>query len=250
MKRIRKSNLFTTTIVMLFFFSIIGFWGCEKENLLESQYEEYLDLDTYEMSKMSVKDMETYGQALQRLNIDKKNGLYRIKQTTGAQVNISEDLFKYITKGFKRTNEIFAPKTFNNLIPRLKSGNTEGDNSQPSDSTYCVAHSLAGMGGVSFNDAKAYLDSIYGSNFSGVDSTFMDSVVYHFYPNARKSNSVTQGGFLNNALIWYPTSDTTGHAVNGMFYDSNSGYILYNDYQNNQMLPIQADSISSIYYPY
>src|SRR5690554_1118825 len=100
------------------------------------------------MSKMSVKDMETYGQALQRLNIDKKNGLYRIKQTTGAQVNISEDLFKYITKGFKRTNEIFAPKTFNNLIPRLKSGNTEGDNSQPSDSTYCVAHALAGMGGV------------------------------------------------------------------------------------------------------
>ena len=61
MKSIRKSNLFTTTVVMLFFFSIIGFWGCEKESIFESQYTEYLDLETYEMSKMSVKDMETYG---------------------------------------------------------------------------------------------------------------------------------------------------------------------------------------------
>ncbi len=248
MKLIRKSNLFTTTIVMLFFFSIIGFWGCEKETLFESQYEEYLDLETYEMSKMTANDMETYGQALQRLNIDKKNGLYRIKQTSGAQVNISEELFKYITKGFKRTNEIFAPKTFNNLIPRLKSGSTEGDGTQPSDSTHCVAYSLAGMGGVSLNNAIAYLDSLGYSN--GVPPSALDSVVYHFYPNARKSNSVTQGGSLNNAFIWYPTSDTTGHAVNGMFYDSNSGYILYNDYQYNQMLPIQADSISTIYYPY
>ncbi len=248
MKSIRKSNLFTTTVVMLFFFSIIGFWGCEKESIFESQYTEYLDLETYEMSKMSVKDMETYGQALQRLNIDKKNGLYRIKQTSGAQVNISEDLFDYITKGFERTNEIFAPKTFNNLIPRLKSGNPENNNSQPSDTTYCVAHALAGMGGTTFGSAKAYIDSVYGSN--GVPDYAMDSVVYHFYPNARKSNSVTQGGLLNNAMIWYPTSDTTGHAVNGTFYDSNSGYILYNDYQNNQMLPIQADSISTIYYPY
>jgi len=248
MKSIRKSNLFTTTVVMLFFFSIIGFWGCEKESIFESQYTEYLDLETYEMSKMSVKDMETYVQALQRLNIDKKNGLYRIKQTSGAQVNISEELFKYITKGFKRTNEIFAPKTVNNLIPRLKSGSTEGDGTQPSDSTHCVAYSLAGMGGVSLNNAIAYLDSLGYSN--GVPPSALDSVVYHFYPNARKSNSVTQGGSLNNAFIWYPTSDTTGHAVNGMFYDSNSGYVLYNDYQNNQMLPIQADSISTIYYPY
>jgi hypothetical protein len=88
MKSIRKSNLFTTTFLMLFLFSIIGFWGCEKETFFESQYAEYLDLETYEMSKMSVKDMETMGQALQRLNIDKKNGLYQLKQTSGAQVNI------------------------------------------------------------------------------------------------------------------------------------------------------------------
>lgn len=249
MKLIRKSNLFTTTVVMLFFFSIIGFWGCEKESIFESQYTEYLDLETYEMSKMSVKDMETMGQALQRLNVDKKNGLYLIKQTSGGQVNISEDLFKYITKGFKRTNEIFAPKTFNNLIPRLKSGNTESANSQLSDSTYCVAYSLAGMGGISFNSAKSYLDSLGYSN--GVPPTALDSVVYHFYPNARKSNSVTQGGLLYNAFMWYRTSDTTGHAVNGMYYNAQSGYIFYQDYQNNgQINFISTDSLSTIYYPY
>ena len=115
MKTIRKSNLFTTTIVMLLFFSIIGFWGCEKESLLDSQYEEYLDLETYEMSKMTAKDMETISQALQRLNISKKNGLYEIKQTSGIQINVSEDLFEYITKSFAHTNKIVSPKSYNDL---------------------------------------------------------------------------------------------------------------------------------------
>ena len=81
---------------MLFFFSIIGFWGCEKESIFESQYTEYLDLETYEMSKMSEKDMEAIGQAIQRLDITKKNGLYQIRQSSGRQASMSEDLFEYV----------------------------------------------------------------------------------------------------------------------------------------------------------
>lgn len=246
MKSIRKSNLFTTTVVMLFFFSIIGFWGCEKENLFESQYAEYLDLESYEMSKMSEKDMETIGQAIQRLNITKNNGLYQIKQRSGRQFNMSEDLYEFVTDGFEHTNSISRPKSFNNLIPRLKSGNPENNNSQPSDTTYCVAHALAGMGGATFENVKALMDSLGYSN--GVPPAALDSIVYRLYPNARKSNSSTQSGTLNNAFIWYPTSDSTGHAVNGIHQWGNA--IMYYDHQNNRQGIITTDSLSTIYYPW
>ncbi|MGV8090433.1 MAG: hypothetical protein AB2L24_01025 [Mangrovibacterium sp.] len=249
MKPFRKSNLFTTFLLMLFSFSIIGFWGCEKESLFENYYSEYLELDSYEFSNMSEKDMNTIGLALQRLDIDKNTGMYNIKQTSGAQVNISEELFDYIKRGFAHTNKIFKSNSLNSSIPRLKSGDTEGDNTQPSDSTYCVAHALAGMGGVSFDDAKAYIDSIYGSG--GIPSNVIDSVVYHFYPNATDS---LYGGNMNNAFIYFSTSDSTGHAVNGMFYDSESGVIMYHDYQNqNNGSPnvgyIMVDSLINVYYP-
>ena len=81
MKSVRKSNLFTTSLIMLFFFSLIGFWGCEKGELFGKDYSEHLDLGTFELSKMSEKDMTIMSQALQRLDIDIKEGLYHVKQT-------------------------------------------------------------------------------------------------------------------------------------------------------------------------
>jgi len=233
---------------MLFFFSIIGFWGCEKESIFESQYTEYLDLETYEMSKMSVKDMETYGQALQRLNIDKKNGLYRIKQTSGAQVNISEDLFDYITKGFEHTNVAYKAKSLNSFIPRLKSGNTEGGNTQPQDSTHCAAYAVAAMGGVGYSTAAAYSDSIYGTGGVPVDS--MDSFFYNFYPNGSSVSPYNlSGGFMGSNMLYFNTSDSTGHAVNGYYYDSTNGTILYNDPQTGGQGTIYIQDVEGIYFP-
>lgn len=230
---------------MLFFFSIIGFWGCEKESLLESQYEEYLDLETYEMSKMSVKDMETISQALQRLNISKKNGLYEIKQTSGIQINVSEDLFEYITKSFAHTNKIVSPKSFNNLIPRLKSGSTEGGQQ---DSTHCASYALAAMGGYNYNDVAAYSDSTYGAG--GVPADSMASFFYYFYPNGSSVNPDSlSGGFMGNNMIYFQTSDSTGHAVNGTYYDANSGNIMYSDPQTGGSGIININDVIGVFKP-
>ncbi|MDR0602688.1 MAG: hypothetical protein LBG80_00110 [Bacteroidales bacterium] len=248
MKSIRKQNLFTTTVVMLFFFSIIGFWGCEKESIFESQYTEYLDLETYEMSKMSVKDMETMGQALQRLNIYKKKGLYQIKQTSGAQVNISEDLFDYITKGFEHTNVVYNPKSFNSFIPRLKSGNTEDSNTQPRDSTHCASYALAAMGGVDYATAAAYSDSTYGAG--GVPADSMVSFFRNFYPNGSSVNPDSlSGGFMGSNMIYFQTSDSTGHAVNGTYYDTNSGNIMYSDPQTGGTGIININDVIGVFKP-
>jgi hypothetical protein len=74
----------------------------------------------------------------------------------------------------------------------------------------------------------------------------MDSAVYHFYPNA---TSTISSGNMNNALIYFSTSDSTGHAVNGIYYDINSGNIWYNDYQNNTSGVISVNQVSKVYYP-
>lgn len=146
---------------MLCIFSILGFWGCEKESLYESSYSEFLDLKTYEQSQMSLEDMEIIGLALQRLDIDKKNKLYQIKQTYGAQVNISENLFDYIKKGFEYTNKALNSKSLNSSIVRLKSGNTEDDDPEPQDSTHCAIYALVSMGAFSYDVVAAYSDSLY-----------------------------------------------------------------------------------------
>lgn len=249
MKSIMKSNLFTTAVFMLFIFSIIGFWGCEKENLFESQYVKHLDVETYDMSKMSANEVETVGKALQRLNISKKNGLYQIKQTSGAQVNISEDLFEYIKKGFEYTNKIICPKSFDNQIPRLKSGSQEGDEdplpeNNPND---CVAHGLANMGNVSYDSAYAYIDSSY--NGDGVPGSAMDSVVKNFYPNSTENYLPPTGGSMDNAMLIFRDVNGEGHAVNAEEYFPATNLIRFHDYSSGGQAWIYLEEVIKIYNP-
>ena len=89
-----------------------------------------------------------------------------------------------------------------------------------------------------------YIDSLYGSN--GVPAYAIDSVVRHFYPNAKNT---LNGGYMNNAFIYFQTSDSTGHAVNGYWHDNNTGYIYYKDNQTGNDGVIHRDSLIKSYYP-
>lgn len=164
---------------MLLLFSIIGFWGCEKDNIFENQYPEFLVLDSYELSEMSEKDMNTIGQALQRLDIYKKDGLYHIKQTSGAQVNISDDLFNFIKRLFDNTNDIkLRSSKLSYSIPRLKSGVPEGGDSTSSD---CMAHAISYAGGGSYGAVGVWLIAQYGG--LGVPLSEFYNACHHFLPN-------------------------------------------------------------------
>ena len=103
---------------MIFSFAIIGFWGCEKDDLFNTPNSEYLELSAYELDLMLEKDMSIIGLAIQRLDISSKDGLYCIKQTSGRQVNISDELFNFIKSGYDYTNAIFGPKSLDSSIPR------------------------------------------------------------------------------------------------------------------------------------
>ena len=114
-------------VIATFVFLSSVFLSCEKEEIPDKNHPEYIELSSYNLTEMSEQDMQQIGKALQRLEISKKNSRYIIEQSCGAEVNISEKLFEYISKGFEHTNKIFRPRSLNSSIPLLKSGSTEGD---------------------------------------------------------------------------------------------------------------------------
>jgi hypothetical protein len=123
-----SSTLFITVISILFLLGVISLSGCGENGLTPSSLSgyiqrgaykssmiakkgddstEYLSLSTYKLSKMSKKDVKTLFRATGRLNIYTNDGLYHIKQTSGAQVNISEQLYQFIKQGFEYTNKTY-----------------------------------------------------------------------------------------------------------------------------------------------
>lgn len=209
------------------------------ENLdSQSKYLPYLHIESFDTSKMTNKDLKTISEAIKRLDIiSTKYGVCIIGQSRGKDVNISEELYKFIEENLNYTNEFVKKQHTTKSIPQ--------DNENKRDSTFCVAHALAGMGGVTFNEVKNYIIDNYGYN--GVPSFAIDSVVYHFYPSAKSFNCSVGGGAMDNSFIYFQTSDSTGHAVNGFFYDKETNYILYKDLQSNRTGIIHRDSCMQIY---
>jgi hypothetical protein len=253
MKIFKTKKMILAVITALVFVGIFsGLQSCSSEDSqnMQSSQLEYLDLKTFEMSKMSVKDMEIIGQALQRLNIYKSKGLYQIKQTSGEQVNISEDLFIYIKKGFELTNHY----SLSSSIPRFKAGPAEGGGNTQ-DLTHCVSYALAALGGFSYETLATYSDSKYGSN--GVLSGDVGSFFFHFYPNGTSiAPRDLNGGFMGKNILFFKITETvggviktTGHAVNGTYYDANSGKIFYYDPQMKTDGIVNISDVVYIYKP-
>ncbi|MDR0602739.1 MAG: hypothetical protein LBG80_00370 [Bacteroidales bacterium] len=114
------------------------------------------------------------------------------------------------------------------------------------DSTHCVAYALANLGGVNLNYAISYLDSLYGSD--GVPSSAIDTIITFFYPNAtRVERSSLSTGPIANTFIWFTTSDSTGHAVNGL-WNNYGEELIYSDPQNSNNINYISETDSCYIY--
>jgi hypothetical protein len=146
----RKHLVTMVSFIGIYVLSVF-FQGCEQESLFEnSSHLDCLELESYVLNDMSKTDMDNLGQAMLRLDIYIEDGIYHIKQNSGAQVNISEKLYHFIKNSYNHTNKIFKSNSKNFSLPRLKSGGIEDP-----PKTDCVAWSLFGMGGVSYSTANA-----------------------------------------------------------------------------------------------
>lgn len=249
----KKSNVTTITILLVV---IIGFiTGCEKENIVDNDnaYSEYLELDIYNKYKMKEKEFEIISQAIQRLEINREEGLYKIKETSAEELNISPKLFNYITAGFDYSNSIISPKSYkksSKLTVRLKSGNFEDEYDQEID-TYCASYCVSSLSfWVSLKKAKNYQDAEGWSN--GVPTEKMDEFVKHFYKDATISSGVNA---LSNATpgktivtFRHLNGSGNGHAAIFHYWSPGSEYVNMRDPQNgNRLMLVHKDDIIKVY---
>ncbi|WP_139959611.1 hypothetical protein [Flavicella sediminum] len=258
-KLFKKLNVTAIVTAMLLTIVMIFTTACETETQTETNYAdaEYLELDIYNKYKMGEKEFATINRAIQRLEINKEGGLYKIEETSASELNISQKLFDYITAGFNYTNSILSPKSSSNKskITRLKFGNYE-DTYQQIDSTYCFSHALSAFQDYSFNTCKTYQDSQGWQD--GVPITYSNgnynvsnaiSFVQNFYPNAEQvSPSNIQSGMMGGSILILKTEGAGGgaHAVNGINYDENTGIVYFIDYQNDRWGEVTLNDIITV----
>lgn len=224
--------------------STIIFQGCQEDDIVTSNELSYLSLPQgIDLSNASVNDMNVLSKALGRLDVSKKKGLYHIKQTSGAQVNISEDLFNFIKGLYDHTNKIFQSYSLSYSLPRLKSGNPEEGTSSD-----CMAHAISYAGGGTYGTVGCYLLSQY-NGLSVPLSSFSDAC-QHFFPNGSTASiGEFSNGSMNNAIIIYMTGPNTAHAVNGTYYDQSNGTVWFHDPQSGENGVLNANDITNIYRP-
>lgn len=103
---LKRLNSITLILAILLASSSVMFNSCTKDHIPKKYQSQYLTLEQYNVNEMTKEDFEVIGKALQRLTIERVDYKYIIKQTCGAEVNISEELYKHIVDGFERTNNL------------------------------------------------------------------------------------------------------------------------------------------------
>jgi hypothetical protein len=170
-------------------------------------------------SNLSNADLNIISQAFSRLDINQKNGLIQIKQTSGSQVNISENLFVFIKNQLDNSSKYREIKP---NVPRLKQ---DGESTIPNLNN-CVAYSVSrimAQFGVttSVSTIDTYYQSQYGTN--GIPSGSLATAA-QTYLNGYTTTSIPPSG--SKAIVVLKI----GHAIN--FFSASGNFIWGKDFQN------------------
>lgn len=159
-----KNNLLLLCTLLL-----AGFVSCQQEDTADNQYSdsEFLNLSNgINLTKGAEMDNSTLSMALSRLDIYKgTDGFYHIKQTSGDDVHMSEDLFNHFKDAVNYTNQLFETKSLNVSAPRLRSISHDLD--KEDIQTDCLSRAIwAANNNLNWNDINSYMNNngIIGSN--------------------------------------------------------------------------------------
>ncbi len=133
MYTIRKTNLFTTSVIMLFLFSLIGFWGCENGSLdpIDSEKAELHKLASKYGINISIDDTDDCGESLKVLDKEELETLFaELQKTAGQKImkNMQLSDSEKLTYTSRTKFDIQYP------VIRLKSGGMENS---WNDSSWC-----------------------------------------------------------------------------------------------------------------
>jgi hypothetical protein len=147
-------------------------------------------------------------------------------ETSANQINVSEEVFIYLNDMVKISNKrILEHGRKSSLIPRLKNGNENGNET----SNDCVAQAIVGIAqsmGVALNSStvNGWIEQRYGTN--GVPSGNISEVVSHYFSSSSVSIS---NGYTppsgKQVFVVFNFGDGTGHASRYLSC-SNDGIVL------------------------
>ena len=193
------------------------------------------DLDNLNLSKG---EMKILFEALGRINVEEKDGLYQLKEKSGAEINISEKLYKFFSAKIEYENQVLISTPLVYLRPRTRTIEEFGGDKEPTD---CVAHTIAdvlGHYGIndSFNDVSSWIEDGYGEN--GVPGgSYYEVMDYYFIgepisiPNYHDDYSfIDDSSVVVVGVIGRPEGGVA-HSVEKLKIENNN--VIYKDNQND-----------------
>lgn len=169
-------------IVTLFVtcFSIVG---CQQDETETSMGElPYLSIDSNTgLSTISPTEWEIIRKAASRVNIGIKDGLFYMGQTSGSQVNISENLFAIFKSSIENANKKIKSKKIKLFRKRSRA---EGEYEEELRGNDCVARTILWTcrvldSPISEEDVTEWIDSQYGGD--GVPFEDVGIVLDHYF---------------------------------------------------------------------
>lgn len=206
----------------------------DEELKLETDSEySFLSVDLLKsFVNMSKEEISDLGKAYCRLDIIEKDDLFYIRQKSGVEINISEELFQYFKDLVKEMNDKFVNQKIELALPRTRT-NDEGNDGGRND---CVAHTvvavLSSFGkSTSVSDVSSWIENQYGDN--GVPFNQMSTVLNHYFVASSVPIPVEYThSFADSAnqLIGVLEYENMAHAVT--IIAINGSTVFYRDDQN------------------
>lgn len=218
-------------VTLLILFSLFPFIGCQQDELDRNDNSSFLSLgENPDYSALSKNEMKILRTAFQRLEIEIKNDCFYMRQISGAEVHISEDLFLYFKKALEKSNAMIENSEIVLSLPRTRSYEEGGSSNRRSDCVACAVVSMLNKRGrsVSLGDVSAWIESQYG--YDGVPDYAFKTVLDHYFYGGEIMVPVNTNLYYDDIIAVMGTSDGGAHAFT--LQGVNNGYFIGFDDQN------------------
>lgn len=215
-------------VILIILFATYNFVGCQQESDIKNSLP-FLTIDTdIEFSKLSKNEQAILMEAYGRLNISNEDGLFNLKQISGEQVNISENIFLYFKSIIDETNQSIISSEINLSRPRTRTA-TEIDTNMPTD---CVAHAISWAlrdgDGKPVSEVTQWVESQYGNN--GVPGDQFYTVLNHYFYGSPIPIPTKYEFYNSNKVIMAIRIPGGGHAVTLLSIEGPN--VIYQDNQD------------------
>lgn len=237
-----KIKKLTYLVLISFIASIIVFIGCQQEESPASPNDNgaYLSLSpNVDFDNLTKGDWEVISRAFTRINLrENEDGLFEISYKSGAEINMSDELFGFFEQIAESSNEKILSGVYytRNKIRTIREGGVTN--------TDCVARSIAYATGQDYNVINSQLIAKYGSN--GVPSSEFYSAMNQFCNGVQVGLSMFSGmsDFASNGKEYVLVLNLQ-HAVTLLMKSGDS--IMYRDSQTGSKGFCTVYDISHIY---